>query len=192
VSYYGHRGADVLTEESLNGTGFMAEVCRDWEAATWQAEQAGSAVVQTRLGLVLSPDRGPMARLLPFARFGLAGPLGKGTQYWSWITLHDTVRALLFLVDERHLTGPVNLAVPEPTPQGEVVRALGEQLNRPAVLPAPTIALRLALGEMVTEVLGSQRALPTALLDAGFTWEHADLDDAIDWLLSARTAARTP
>lgn len=191
IGYYGHRGEDVLTEESHNGTGFLAEVCRDWEAATWQAEQAGAAVVQTRMGIVLSPDRGAMAKLLPFARFGLAGPLGAGTQYWSWITLHDAVRALLFLVDERHITGAVNVTVPEPTPQADVVRALGEQLRRPAVLRAPTVALRLALGEMATEVLGSQRALPTVLSDAGFRWEHADLDDAIDWLLSVQAAGRT-
>lgn len=184
MGYYGSRGDDVLTEESQNGTGFLAEVCRDWEAATWQAEQAGASVAHTRMGIVLAPRGGAMARLLPLARFGLAGPLGSGRQYWSWITLHDAVRALIFLVDHEEVTGPVNVTAPEPTPQAEVVRALGEHLRRPTVLRAPTIALRLALGEMAVEILGSQRALPTVLTEAGFRWDHGDLDDAIDWLLS--------
>lgn len=184
MGYYGSRGDDVLTEESQNGTGFLAEVCRDWEAATWQAEQAGASVAHTRMGIVLAPRGGAMARLLPLARFGLAGPLGSGRQYWSWITLHDAVRALIFLVYHEEVTGPVNVTAPEPTPQAEVVRALGEHLRRPTVLRAPTIALRLALGEMAVEILGSQRALPTVLTEAGFRWDHGDLDDAIDWLLS--------
>jgi hypothetical protein len=184
MGYYGSRGDDVLTEESQNGIGFLAEVCRDWEAATWQAEQAGASVAHTRMGIVLAPRGGAMARLLPLARFGLAGPLGSGRQYWSWITLHDAVRALIFLVDHEEVTGPVNVTAPEPTPQAEVVRALGEHLRRPTVLRAPTIALRLALGEMAVEILGSQRALPTVLTEAGFRWDHGDLDDAIDWLLS--------
>jgi uncharacterized protein (TIGR01777 family) len=188
MGYYGSRGADVLTEESQNGTGFLAEVCRDWEAATWQAEQAGAPVAHTRMGIVLAPGGGAMARLLPLAKLGLAGPLGSGAQYWSWITLHDAVRALTFLVDHPEITGPVNICAPEPAPQADVVRALGEHLRRPTVLRAPTIALRLALGEMAVDILGSQRALPTVLSEAGFRWEHADLDDAIDWLLTEERA----
>lgn len=184
VGIYGDRGTDVLTEDSQDGAGFLSEVCRDWEGATWQAEQAGSRIAFLRTGIVLSPEGGAMARLLPLARFGLAGPLGKGEQYWSWVTLHDVVRALLFLIDRPQLTGPVNITGPVPAPQAEVVKALGEQLHRPTVLPAPTIALRLALGEMASDILGSQRALPTVLTEAGFTFEHADLDEAMAWLLT--------
>ncbi len=184
IGYYGNRGADVLTEESALGQGFLAEVCRDWEAATWRAKQAGSLVALVRTGIVLSPQGGAMTKMMPLAKFGLAGPLGSGKQYWSWITLHDHIRALLFLLDRADITGAVNLTCPTPQPQADVVRALGEQLRRPAVLPAPTIALRVALGEMASEILGSQRALPTVLSDAGFNWDHSDLDTAMSWLIA--------
>ncbi len=187
IGYYGDRGSDVLTEDSGLGEGFLAEVCRDWEAATWSARQAGALVAFARTGIVLSPSGGAMGRMLPLAKFGLAGPLGSGKQYWAWITLHDQIRALLFLVDHPQITGPVNLAAPTPDQQVEVVKALGEALRRPAVLPAPTIALRVALGEMAGDILGSQRALPTVLSEAGFSWDHAELDAAMTWL-TERTA----
>jgi len=182
IGYYGSRGDDVLTEESGLGEGFLAEVCRDWEAATWRARQAGASVALARTGIVLWPGGGAMARMLPLAKFGLAGPLGSGKQYWAWITLHDLVRALIFLIDRPGITGPVNLAAPTPQPQADVVKALGEQLKRPAVIPAPTIALRVALGEMAGDILGSQRALPIVLTEAGFSWDHEDLDAAMAWL----------
>lgn len=182
VGFYGTRGADVLTEESRLGEGFLAEVCRDWEAATWRASSAGASVALARTGIVLSPRGGAMAKLMPLAKFGLAGPLGSGRQYWAWITLHDHVRSLMFLIDRSDIVGPVNLSAPTPDSQADVVKALGEQLNRPAVLPAPTIALRIALGEMAKDILGSQRALPTVLSEAGFTWDHADLESAMRWL----------
>ncbi|MGB7447772.1 MAG: TIGR01777 family oxidoreductase [Ornithinimicrobium sp.] len=182
IGYYGSRGDDVLTEESGLGEGFLAEVCRDWEAATWRARRAGAAVALARTGIVLSPEGGAMARMLPLAKLGLAGPLGSGKQYWAWITLRDQVRALMFLLDRPDITGPVNITAPTPQPQADVVKALGEQLKRPAVLPAPTIALRVALGEMAGDILGSQRALPTVLTEAGFTWEHEDLESAMVWL----------
>lgn len=182
VGYYGDRGADVLTEDSRHGTGFTADLCRDWEAATWQAEQAGSSVVHARTGIVLSREGGALGKLLPLAKVGLAGPLGSGRQYWPWITLHDAVRALLFLVDEPSITGAVNVTGPDPATQADLVSALGEELNRPTLLPAPTVALRLVLGEMATEILGSRRAIPALLADAGFTFDHPDLDTAMTWL----------
>ncbi|MGB5936961.1 MAG: TIGR01777 family oxidoreductase [Ornithinimicrobium sp.] len=182
IGYYGDRGSDVLTEDSGLGEGFLAEVCRDWEAATWRARQAGASVALARTGIVLSPSGGAMGRMLPLAKFGLAGPLGSGKQFWAWITLHDQIRALLFLVDHPQISGPVNLTAPTPDPQVDVVKALGEALRRPTVLPAPTIALRVALGEMAGDILGSQRALPTVLSEAGFRWDHAELDAAMAWL----------
>lgn len=190
VGYYGDRGSDVLTEESSLGQGFLAEVVRDWEAATWQAEQAGASVVHARTGIVLSPTGGAMGRLMPLARMGLAGPLGSGKQYWSWITLRDEVRALMFLVDRPEVTGAANLTAPEPESQATVVKALGEELHRPAVVPAPTIALKIALGQMAGEILGSQRALPTVLGEAGFAWEHPDLASAMEWLVQEQAAAK--
>ncbi len=188
VGYYGNRGADVLTEESRLGEGFLAEVCRDWEAATWAATSAGASVALARTGIVLSPRGGAMAKMMPLAKFGLAGPLGSGRQYWAWITLHDHVRSLMFLVDRPDVIGAVNLSAPTPDSQADVVKALGEQLNRPTVLPAPTIALRIALGEMAKDILGSQRALPTVLSEAGFTWDHSVLDSAMEWLTSRADA----
>ena len=190
VGYYGDRAADVLTEESSLGQGFLAEVVRDWEAATWQAEQAGASVVHARTGIVLAPKGGAMGRLMPLARVGLAGPLGSGKQYWSWITLRDEVRALMFLVDRPDVTGAANLTAPKPESQATVVKALGEELHRPAVVPAPTIALKIALGQMAGEILGSQRALPTVLSDAGFTWDHPDLASAMEWLVQEQASAK--
>lgn len=183
VGYYGDRRDDVLTEASGLGEGFLAEVCRDWEATTWAAEQAGASVAHARTGIVLSPEGGAMAKLMPLAKFGLAGPLGTGKQYWAWITLHDHVRSLMFLIDHPDITGPVNLTCPQPSQQAEVVKALGDQLNRPAVIPAPTVALKVALGQMASEILGSQRALPTVLSDNGFDWDHAELAQATEWLV---------
>lgn len=185
IGVYGDRGEDVLTEDSPPGDGFLADVCRDWEAATWPASRVGVPVATVRTGIVLSPRGGALGKLMPLAKAGLAGPLGGGEQYWSWITLHDHVRALLFLLDHPEVTGPVNLTGPEPATQTAIVRALAQALHRPAVVPAPTIALRLALGEMATEILASARVLPTVLTDAGFTFEHPDLAAAMTWVTQA-------
>lgn len=188
VGFYGDRAADLLTEESGPGEGFLAELCREWEAATAPADAAGASVAHLRTGIVLAPHGGAVARIMPLAKAGLAGPLGRGDQYWSWITLHDHVRAMLFLLDHPAVTGPVNLTGPVPTKQTAVVQALAEKLNRRAPVPAPTVALRLVLGEMAAEILTSQRALPTVLSRAGFTWDHPSLDPAMAWLTSVRRA----
>ncbi|WP_131104207.1 TIGR01777 family oxidoreductase [Ornithinimicrobium sufpigmenti] len=182
VGIYGDRGDEVLTEESAPGAGFLADVCRDWEAATWPAGHAGVPVATVRTGIVLAPQGGALGKLLPLAKAGLAGPLGGGDQYWAWITLHDHVRALMFLLDHPEVTGPVNLTGPHPDTQTAIVKALAHALRRPAVVPAPTIALRLALGEMASEILASGRALPTVLTEAGFTFDHPDLTSAMAWI----------
>ncbi len=182
VAIYGDRGQDVLTEESRPGTGFAADLCTDWEGATWQAERAGAPVAHLRFGIVLSHEGGAMAKVLPLARAGMGGPLGSGRQFWSWITLPDHVEAMLHLLDRPDITGPVNLVSPDPRHQGEVMKALGDRLNRPSVLPAPTIALRLALGEMASEIVGSRRVLPTVLQESGFEFAHPDLESAMAWL----------
>jgi len=182
IGAYGDRGEEILTEESLSGQGFLADVVRAWEAATTPAKDAGLRVVHARTGLVLTPDGGAMERVLPLARFGLAGPLGTGRQYWSWITLHDELRALAHLIDE-DLVGPVNLVSSQPLRQGEVMKALGAQLGRPAVLPAPALALKLALGEFAGDVLASQRVLPNVLTASGFVFDHDTIDSAMRWLV---------
>ena len=191
VGAYGDRGEEVLTEDSQLGQGFLAEVVRDWEAATIPAREAGMRVVHARSGLVLTPDGGAMGRVLPLARLGLAGPLGSGRQYWSWITLHDELRALAHLIDQ-NLAGPVNLASPQPLRQGEVMKALGAQLRRPAVLPAPSLALKVALGEFASDILASTRVLPNVLTSSGFVFKHDTIQKAMRWLVDqSQSALRT-
>lgn len=179
---YGDRGDELLTEDSSFGQGFLADVVRAWEAATQPAEAVGLRVAHARTGLVLTPAGGAMERVLRLARFGLAGPLGSGRQFWSWITLHDEIRALAHLIDH-DLSGPVNLVGVEPMRQAEVIKALGAELGRPAVLPAPALALRLILGEFATDILGGQRVLPSVLTASGFVFDHDTIESAMRWLV---------
>ena len=183
VGYYGDRGDEELTEASPPGTGFLADVVLAWEAAARPAVDAGASVAFVRTGIVLSPHGGAMKPLLRLARFGLAGPLGSGRQFWPWITLADEVGALLHLLDHPQVTGPVNLAAPAPARQREIVAALGRALHRPAVLWAPSPALHVVLGEFAGEVLGSQRIVGNALADSGYACSHRDLDTAMRWLV---------
>ena len=179
---YGDRGDELLTEDSSWGQGFLADVVRAWEGATSPAQNAGLRVAHARTGLVLTPKGGAMERVLRLARLGLAGPLGSGRQYWSWITLHDEVRALTHLIDQ-DISGPVNLVSVQPLRQAEVMKVLGAELGRPAVLPAPAIALRLLLGEFATDILGGQRVLPSVLTASGFVFDHDTIEDAMRWLV---------
>jgi uncharacterized protein (TIGR01777 family) len=185
VGYYGDRGDEPLTEDSAPGDSFLSGVTRAWEASAEEATDAGIRVAAVRTGLVLTPDGGALGPLLLLARFGLAGPLGNGRQWWPWITLEDVVRGLIHLIDH-DLAGPVNLCAPQPARNGDVIRALGRALHRPAVLPAPAFALRLVLGEFAGEILASQRVLPARLLESGFTFHHQTVDQAAAWV--ARTA----
>lgn len=182
IGVYGDRGEQILTEDSEPGTGFLADVVRAWEAATEPAQDAGLRVVHARTGLVLTPHGGAMERVLPLARLGLAGPLGSGHQYWSWITLHDEVRALAHLVDQK-ISGTVNLVSTQPMRQSEVMKALGAVLGRPALLPAPTLALKVILGEFAGDVLSSARILPSVLTASGFVFDHDTIDSAMRWLV---------
>jgi uncharacterized protein (TIGR01777 family) len=181
IGYYGERGDEVLTETSGKGEGFLADVVEDWEAEAKPAEDAGIRVVYPRTSLVLSRSGGAFSQLMLLARLGLAGPLGNGKQWWSWITLPDQVRALQYLVDS-DLSGPVNLASPAAAPNIEVIRALATALHRPALVPAPAFALRLVLGEFAGEILASQRVAPDQLTRAGFVFEHPTLQSAAAWV----------
>ncbi|GGB89115.1 NAD-dependent epimerase [Knoellia flava TL1] len=183
VGYYGDRGDEVLTEESPGGSGFLAELVRAWEGATEPARAAGAPVACVRTGIVMAPKGDAFKPLLLLTRLGLGGPLGNGRHYWPWITLPDEVRGILHVLDQR-LEGPVNLTGPDPAPQREIVAEMGRQLHRPTLLPAPAFALRAVLGEMSSDILASQRALPQRLLESGFEHEHATLPDAVRWLVS--------
>jgi uncharacterized protein (TIGR01777 family) len=182
IGAYGDRGDELLSEDSETGKGFLADVVRAWEASTTPAKDAGLRVAHARTGLVLTPDGGAMKRVLPLARWGLAGPLGTGRQYWSWITLHDELRALAHLIDQ-DIAGPVNLVSPQPLPQAEVMKALGAQLGRRALLPAPALALKVALGEFASDILASARVLPSVLSASGFVFEHDSIASAMRWLV---------
>ena len=183
VGYYGDRGDEELTEDSPPGTGFLADVVLAWEAAAQRAVDAGAPVAFIRTGIVLSPDGGAAAPLLRMARFGLAGPLGSGRQFWPWLTLADEVGAILHLLDHPEVVGPVNLFT-RPDRQGDIAAAMGRALRRPAVLPAPSFALRAVVGEFAGEILGGQRIIGQRLHASGFVPRHPDLDSAARWLVA--------
>ncbi len=184
VGYYGNRGAELLNESSASGTGFLAEVCRDWEAATEPAAANGLRVVNLRLGMVLSRKGGALARMLPAFRMGLGGPIAGGEQYISWIALDDLVQVILFTLTETSLRGAVNAVAPRPATNAEFTHTLAKLLHRPAVLPLPASAVRLLFGEMGQELLlSSQRAEPTRLLAAGFHFEYPDIESALRHIL---------
>ena len=176
VGWYGESGNRAVIESDRVGDGFLAAVCREWEAA---ADLAGGVrTVKLRTGLVLDPTGGALGKMLPLFRLGFGGKLGSGKQWWSWITLHDVVRAIEFALVE-DISGPVNLSAPNPVTNQEFTSALARALHRPAVFPAPAFALKAVLGGFSGEVLGSKRVIPQALLDAGFTWDYPHLSDAL-------------
>lgn len=181
TGFYGDRGDEVLTESSAPGHGFLSDVVRRWEAAAAPAREAGVRVVNIRSGIVLSENGGALGRLLPLLRLGVAGPLGSGRQFWSWISLPDEVRAILHLL-RTEVTGPVNLTAPAPSRNRDLTRALGAAFHRPTVLPVPGWALSLVIGGFSAEILGSQRVHPTVLEASGFTFEHPTIHAAAGWL----------
>jgi uncharacterized protein len=178
--FYGHRGDEVLTEESPPGTGFLADVCQEWEAAADDARQAGIRVVHPRIGLVLTARGGALRALLRPFRLGLGGRVGDGRQFWSWISLTDAVRALAYLIQQASLSGPVNTVAPHPARNADFTRALGRALHRPTVFPLPAWLVRVGLGDMGREMLlRSARLEPVKLLRAGFSYAHPNLDEAL-------------
>lgn len=184
IGYYGDRGDELLSETAAPGSGFLAEVCRDWEAATEPAASAGLRVVNLRVGMVLSREGGALARMLPAFRMGLGGPIAGGRQYVSWITLDDLVRVILFALTENALRGPVNAVTPNAVTDAEFARTLGKVLRRPAILPMPASAVRLMFGEMGQELLlQSQRVEPAGLKAAGFHFDFPDLEPALRHVL---------
>ncbi|GAA3747298.1 TIGR01777 family oxidoreductase [Streptomyces tremellae] len=179
IGYYGDTGDRAVDESAPPGYGFLPTLCVEWEAAAAAAQEAGIRTVFPRTGLVVARGGGAWGRLFPLFRAGLGGRLGDGRQYWSFIALHDHVAALRHLIDTEALEGPVNLTAPEPVTNREVTAAMGRVLRRPTPLPVPAAALKLALGELSGDVLGSQRVLPRRLLDSGFTFAFPTVDEAI-------------
>ncbi|MEU5684500.1 TIGR01777 family oxidoreductase [Streptomyces venezuelae] len=179
IGYYGDTGLRAVDESAPAGHGFLPELCVEWEDSVAAARDAGIRTVLARNGLVIGREGGAWGRMFPLFKAGLGGRLGNGRQYWSYIALHDEVAALRHLIATETLSGPFNLTAPDPLTNREITAAMGRVLRRPALLPAPAPALRLVLGEMAGDVLGSQRVLPTRLLDSGFSFAYPGIDEAI-------------
>ncbi len=180
VNYYGSRNDELLPESATPGTGFMAELSQAWETAADPARAGGIRVVHVRGGIVLSPEGGALAQLLPLFRFGVGGRLGNGRQWWSWIGVDDLVGLIRYALDQPRLSGPVNGVAPEPVTNAEFTAVLARVLHRPAVLPAPAAALRLIVGELADELLlASIRAVPERALAAGYRFRHPELEGAL-------------
>ena len=178
IGYYGDTGPDIVDEQAPPGSGFLADVVVQWEAAAAPAVEAGVRTTFARTGLVVSADGGAFGRMIPIFRTGLGGRIGPGTQWWSFISLDDEVRALRFLMDNE-VSGPFNLVAPHPVTNNEATADLAAALHRPAKLPVPTFALRAALGEFATEIITSQGVAPERLTAAGFAWREATLPEAL-------------
>lgn len=183
IGYYGDRGEEPVGEASPPGEGFLAEVVQEWERAADPARAAGIRVVHLRFGIVQSPHGGALRAQLPLFRLGLGGRVGSGRQYVSWVAIDDVVRAIEHALLNDRLSGPVNVTAPEPVTNADYASTLGRVLRRPALLPAPAPAVRLALGEFAGELLGGQRVLPGRLLEAGFEFEQPELEGALRHVL---------
>lgn len=180
IGWYGESGNRAVIESDRAGDDFLAAVCREWEAAADLAE--GVRTVKLRTGLVLDPTGGALGKMLPLFRFGLGGKMGNGKQWWSWITLHDLIRAIVYLL-ERPISGPVNLTAPNPVTNQEFTSALARAMHRPALFPAPAIALKIAMGGFSAEILGSKKVMPNVLSEAGFEWDYPHISSALSALI---------
>jgi uncharacterized protein len=176
IGYYGDRGDEVLNEKSASGSGFLAEVCREWEAATQPAAEAGIRTVQIRTGVVLSPKGGALGKMVTPFKMGLGGRLGNGRQWMSWIDVEDMVGAIDHILKSDGVRGPVNLVAPNPVTNAEFTKTLASVLSRPALLPMPAFAVKLAFGEMgETVLLGSQRVEPAQLVASRYPFRFSEL-----------------
>lgn len=186
VGYYGDTGSAVVDESAPSGRGFLAEVCRDWEAATRRAHDAGARVATLRTGLVLSRSGGLLGRLGPLYKLFLGGRIGSGRQYMPWISLDDEVGAIRFVLENPEVTGPVNLTGPTPVTNAEFTAALADAMGRPAVLSVPAFAVKRLLGGLGEEtVLFGQRAVPATLTAAGYRFRHQALSEALSAAVDA-------
>ena len=186
VGYYGDRGDEVLTETSPPGRGFLPDLCRDWESASAPARDVGLRIVHVRFGIILSARGGALKKmLLPF-RLGIGGVVGSGRQYWPWLALDDAVGVLERALSDGSLDGPVNAVAPRPATNREFTATLARVLHRPAVIPLPAFALRLALGEMGSLLLESARVAPERLRQAGYRHQHPELEAALRHAVAGR------
>lgn len=183
IGYYGNRGDEVLTEESNPGTGFIADLAREWEQASFPAADAGIRTVQMRVGLVMARSGGALHKMLPAFKLGIGGKLGEGSQWMSWIDIQDVIGAVQHILRSDLMQGPVNLVAPRPVTNSEFAKTLGSVLSRPTVFAVPAFAARLAFGEMADELLlASQRVEPTKLISSGYPFRFPTLKQSLQSL----------
>jgi uncharacterized protein (TIGR01777 family) len=179
IGYYGSRGDEVLTEQSTPGSGFVSQLCIEWEREAQEAARLGVRVVPLRIGIVLGPGGGMLKSLLPPFKAGLGGRLGSGNHWMPWIHIDDLVDMIAFAIDDAQLNRPLNGVAPEPVRNSAFIRSLAHAVHRPAVFPVPAFALRMLFGEMADLMLASQRVVPEAAKQAGFRFQHPDLDETL-------------
>ena len=183
IGYYGNRGDELLTEDSAAGTGFTADLAREWEAATKPAVEAGIRTVMMRIGIVLAKGGGALPKMLPAFKMGVGGRLGDGRQWMSWIDLQDVVGAIQHILRSDLVHGPVNLVAPKPVTNDDFSKTLGTVLKRPVIFPVPAFAARLAFGEMADELLlSSQRVEPARLISSGYPFRFPTLRESLESL----------
>lgn len=184
IGYYGNRGDEVLTEQSAKGTGFLADVCAEWEEAVRPAAERGIRIINLRIGMVVSPRGGALKQMLPIFKLGLGGRMGSGDQYVSWIAIDDLVRIIEYAISQDSLAGPLNATTPYPVSNEQLAKRLGHVLHRPAFLVMPALMVKLIFGELGEEtLLSSQRVEPKKLEEAGFKFDYPDLEQALRHLI---------
>jgi uncharacterized protein (TIGR01777 family) len=189
VGYYGDRGGQVLTEEAGPGTGFLAELCVDWEREAQRARELGLRVVPLRISVVLGNGGGALEKMLNVFRMGLGGRLGSGKQWMAWIHIHDLLRMTTFALDESNVDGPLNASSPSPVTNAQFTNELAKSLHRPALITVPRFALRLAMGEIANYLVESARAIPQRAQQKGFQFEYGSIRAALMNIVAARGRA---
>jgi len=186
IGYYGDRGDELLNEQSAPGSGFLSEVCVEWEAAARPAIDASVRTVLMRTGVVLSPKGGALAKMLTPFKLGVGGRIGSGRQWMSWIDVQDMVGAIHFVLQNSNVVGPVNMVAPNPLTNADFTKTLASVLSRPAIFPVPAFAVKLGFGEMgKTALLGSQRVEPRVLTSSGYSFQFSSLQESLKHLLGS-------
>lgn len=186
AGYYGNRGDEILKEDARPGDDFLAKVCIDWEKEAYQAKAKGIRVVTTRFGVVLGKSGGPIKKMLPAFKFFVGGPMGNGKHWFPWIHMDDLISAILFILENREIKGPVNFCASEPVRNIDFAKALGNALNRPSFMTAPAFMIRLIMGKLGASLLNSQRVSSDKLTKYGFKFQHPDVNSALSEILMAK------
>jgi uncharacterized protein (TIGR01777 family) len=179
VGYYGFCGDEELTEESPHGDDFLARIASEWEGEALKAKEMGARVVITRFGIIMGEKGGALGQMIPLFKKFIGGPIGSGRQWFSWVHIKDLAEAFVFLMKHPEISGPVNVCAPNPVRNRDLAKALGKALRRPSFMPAPAFMIKLVLGEFGSVILEGQRVIPKRLLDSGFAFQYAEIDQAL-------------